>query len=49
MEEQFVLRVPPAVAERIEQLLNDSSSSSEDKNLDMVFSGNLQNSFLNPL
>ncbi|XP_057809510.1 transcription initiation factor TFIID subunit 7-like [Salvia miltiorrhiza] len=38
MEEQFILRVPPAVAERIERLLNDSSASSEDKNLDMVFS-----------
>ncbi|XP_042004536.1 transcription initiation factor TFIID subunit 7-like [Salvia splendens] len=38
MEEQFILRVPPAVAERIERLLNDSSGSSEDKNLDMVFS-----------
>ncbi|KAH6829833.1 TBP-associated factor 7 [Perilla frutescens var. hirtella] len=38
MEEQFILRVPPVVAERIERLLNDSSSSSEDKNLDVVFS-----------
>lgn len=38
MEEQFVLRVPPSVAERIERLLNDPSSS-EDKNLDLVFSG----------
>ncbi|KAG6412507.1 hypothetical protein SASPL_125186 [Salvia splendens] len=38
MEEQFILRLPPAVAERIERLLNDSSASSEDKNLDMVFS-----------
>ncbi|XP_042023772.1 transcription initiation factor TFIID subunit 7-like [Salvia splendens] len=38
MEEQFILRVPPAVAEIIERLLNDSSASSEDKNLDMVFS-----------
>lgn len=41
MEEQFILRVPPAVAERIERLLNDSSGSSEDKNLDMVFSGSI--------
>ena len=39
MEAQFILRVPPAVAERIERLLNDSSASSEDKNLDMLFSG----------
>ncbi|GER54083.1 transcription initiation factor TFIID subunit 7 [Striga asiatica] len=37
MEEQFILRVPPAVAERIERLLNDSSSS-EDKSLDLSFS-----------
>ncbi|KAL8507150.1 hypothetical protein ACS0TY_017883 [Phlomoides rotata] len=38
MEEQFIMRVPPAVAERIECLLNDTSSSSEDKNLDLSFS-----------
>ncbi|KAK4440439.1 Transcription initiation factor TFIID subunit [Sesamum alatum] len=38
MEEQFILRVPPAVAERIERLLNDSASSSEDKSLDLSFS-----------
>ncbi|GER49427.1 transcription initiation factor TFIID subunit 7 [Striga asiatica] len=40
MEEQFILRVPPAVAERIERLLNDSSSS-EDKSLDLSFSGDM--------
>ncbi|KAL8540931.1 hypothetical protein ACS0TY_002262 [Phlomoides rotata] len=38
MDEQFIMRVPPAVAERIERLLNDTSSSSEDKNLDLSFS-----------
>ncbi|MED6199740.1 hypothetical protein PIB30_078791 [Stylosanthes scabra] len=41
MEEQFILRVPPNVAERIERLLNegnDASSSSEDKSLDLSFS-----------
>ncbi|KAL7116279.1 hypothetical protein ABFS83_04G226800 [Erythranthe nasuta] len=38
MEEQFILRVPPSVAERIERLLNDSASSSEDKSLDLSFS-----------
>ncbi|KAL6542865.1 transcription initiation factor TFIID subunit 7 [Orobanche hederae] len=38
MEEQFILRVPPAVAERIERLLNDSGSSSEEKSLDLSFS-----------
>ncbi|XP_073057344.1 transcription initiation factor TFIID subunit 7-like [Primulina eburnea] len=38
MEEQFILRVPPAVAERIERLLNDLASSSEDKAMDLSFS-----------
>ncbi|XP_073057346.1 transcription initiation factor TFIID subunit 7-like [Primulina eburnea] len=38
MEEQFILRVPPAVAERIERLLNDTASSSEDKSMDLSFS-----------
>ncbi|KAL6506091.1 transcription initiation factor TFIID subunit 7 [Orobanche hederae] len=37
MEEQFILRVPPAVAERIERLLNDSGFSSEEKSLDLSF------------
>ncbi|XP_073059606.1 transcription initiation factor TFIID subunit 7-like [Primulina eburnea] len=38
MEEQFILRVPPAVAERIDRLLNDPASSSEDKSMDLSFS-----------
>ncbi|PIN00842.1 hypothetical protein CDL12_26647 [Handroanthus impetiginosus] len=38
MEEQFILRVPPAVAERIERLLTDPASSSEDKSLDLSLS-----------
>ncbi|XP_006654280.1 transcription initiation factor TFIID subunit 7-like [Oryza brachyantha] len=42
MEEQFILRVPPSVAERIERLMNESaaasSSSSEDASLDLSFS-----------
>ncbi|KAK7293586.1 hypothetical protein RJT34_16454 [Clitoria ternatea] len=39
MEEQFILRVPPGVAERIELLLNENiPSSSEDKSLDLSFS-----------
>lgn len=38
MEEQFILRVPPHVAERIECLLNENASSSEDKSLDLSFS-----------
>ncbi|XP_059628786.1 transcription initiation factor TFIID subunit 7 [Cornus florida] len=37
MEEQFILRVPPSVAERIEHLLNENTSS-EDKSLDLSFS-----------
>ncbi|CAL0324294.1 unnamed protein product [Lupinus luteus] len=47
MEEQFILRVPPSVAERIEHLLNNnnnnnsdapSSSSDDNKSLDLSFS-----------
>ncbi|XP_004502224.1 transcription initiation factor TFIID subunit 7 [Cicer arietinum] len=39
MEEQFILRVPPNIAERIERLLNENNaSSSEDKSLDLQFS-----------
>lgn len=40
MEEQFILRVPPSVAERIEHLLNETNdpSSSEEKSLDLSFS-----------
>ncbi|XP_073059608.1 transcription initiation factor TFIID subunit 7-like [Primulina eburnea] len=38
MEEQFIHRVPPPVAERIERLLNDPASSSEDKSMDLSFS-----------
>ncbi|PKA51531.1 hypothetical protein AXF42_Ash002898 [Apostasia shenzhenica] len=37
MEEQFILRVPPSVAERIERLLNENPSSSEDNSLDLSF------------
>ncbi|XP_044504665.1 transcription initiation factor TFIID subunit 7-like [Mangifera indica] len=40
MEEQFILRVPPSVAERIERLLNEDPSSGEDKSLDLSFSEN---------
>lgn len=41
MEEQFILRVPPSVAERLDRLLseNENASSSEDKSLDLSFSG----------
>ena len=41
MEEQFILRVPPSIAERLDRLLseNENASSSEDKSLDLSFSG----------
>ncbi|XP_022754359.1 transcription initiation factor TFIID subunit 7-like isoform X2 [Durio zibethinus] len=38
MDEQFILRVPPSLAERIDRLLSENASSSEDKSLDLVFS-----------
>ncbi|KAL6842652.1 hypothetical protein ACP4OV_027496 [Aristida adscensionis] len=41
MEEQFILRVPPSVAERIERLMNESAASSsnpDDASLDLSFS-----------
>ncbi|XP_024983146.1 transcription initiation factor TFIID subunit 7 [Cynara cardunculus var. scolymus] len=38
MEEQFILRVPPSVAQHIDRLLSESASSSEDKSLDLSFS-----------
>ncbi|KAI7726216.1 hypothetical protein M8C21_008560 [Ambrosia artemisiifolia] len=39
MEEQFVLRVPPSVAEQIERLLNENASDGDnDKSLDLSFS-----------
>jgi len=42
MEEQFILRVPPSVAERIERLMNESAASSSNPDaasLDLSFSG----------
>ncbi|KAK1426335.1 hypothetical protein QVD17_15006 [Tagetes erecta] len=41
MEEQFILRVPPSVAERIERLLNESAS--DDQSLDLSFSDDGRN------
>ncbi|KDP42107.1 hypothetical protein JCGZ_01895 [Jatropha curcas] len=38
MEEQFILRVPPSVAERLDRLLSESASSSEEQSLDLSFS-----------
>lgn len=45
MEEQFVLRVPPAVAERIERLLGENTSTSDDKSLDLSFTGEYMHIF----
>ncbi|KAI7729185.1 hypothetical protein M8C21_025859 [Ambrosia artemisiifolia] len=41
MEEQFILRVPPSVAERIDRLLDESAS--DDKSLDLSFSDDGRN------
>lgn len=38
MEEQFVLRVPPSVAERLDRLLGENAST-DDKSLDLSFEG----------
>ncbi|KAL3518951.1 hypothetical protein ACH5RR_021540 [Cinchona calisaya] len=38
MEEQFILRVPPSVAERIDRILSENGSSSVDKSLNLTFS-----------
>ncbi|KAJ8760092.1 hypothetical protein K2173_010948 [Erythroxylum novogranatense] len=38
MEEQFILRVPPSVAERLDRLLSENASSSEDQAIDLSFS-----------
>ncbi|KAG9460030.1 hypothetical protein H6P81_004538 [Aristolochia fimbriata] len=38
MEEQFILRVPAAVAERIDHFLSENVSSPEDRSLDLSFS-----------
>lgn len=42
MEEQFILRVPPSVAERIDRLLNESTSES----LDLSFSDGRNGTFV---
>ncbi|KAF3339608.1 transcription initiation factor TFIID subunit 7-like protein [Carex littledalei] len=48
MEEQFILRVPPSVAERIERLLSENTtSSSEDASLDLSFSEDGRNGTFN--
>ncbi|XP_050208316.1 transcription initiation factor TFIID subunit 7 [Mercurialis annua] len=38
MEEQFILRVPPSVAEQLDRLLSETASNSEDQSLDLSFS-----------
>ncbi|KAJ4822919.1 transcription initiation factor TFIID subunit 7 [Turnera subulata] len=40
MEEQFILRVPPSIAERLDRLLSESASSPEEQSLDLSFSEN---------
>ncbi|CAH1441519.1 unnamed protein product [Lactuca virosa] len=42
MEEQFILRVPPSVAERIDRLLNESGSES----MDLSFSDGRSGAFI---
>ena len=52
MDEQFILRVPPSVAEQIERLMNESaagsSSNPDDASLDLSFSGALRLSSSSP-
>nr|VDD60645.1 unnamed protein product [Brassica oleracea] len=38
MEEQFILRVPPSVSERIDRLLSEDASTSDEIPLDLCFS-----------
>ncbi|KAH0850243.1 hypothetical protein HID58_091294 [Brassica napus] len=38
MEEQFILRLPPSVSERIDRLLSDEASTSDEIPLDLCFS-----------
>ncbi|XP_073266914.1 transcription initiation factor TFIID subunit 7 isoform X2 [Populus alba] len=37
MEEQFILRVPPSIAEKLDRLLSETASSSEEQSLDLSF------------
>ncbi|KAJ9174296.1 hypothetical protein P3X46_017334 [Hevea brasiliensis] len=46
MEEQFILRVPPSIAERLDRLLSESASSSEDQSLDLSFSDGRSGTFV---
>eukprot|EP00252_Welwitschia_mirabilis_P023096 TRINITY_DN6442_c0_g1_i6.p1 TRINITY_DN6442_c0_g1~~TRINITY_DN6442_c0_g1_i6.p1 ORF type:complete len:202 (+),score=61.54 TRINITY_DN6442_c0_g1_i6:233-838(+) len=38
MEEQFILRVPPSIAERLNRVLNENPLNSEDTSIDLSFS-----------
>ncbi|KAJ6714148.1 TRANSCRIPTION INITIATION FACTOR TFIID 55 KD SUBUNIT-RELATED [Salix viminalis] len=38
MEEQLILRVPPSIAEKLDRLLSETASSSEEQSLDLSFS-----------
>eukprot|EP00252_Welwitschia_mirabilis_P023093 TRINITY_DN6442_c0_g1_i1.p1 TRINITY_DN6442_c0_g1~~TRINITY_DN6442_c0_g1_i1.p1 ORF type:complete len:202 (+),score=63.67 TRINITY_DN6442_c0_g1_i1:84-689(+) len=37
MEEQFILRVPPSIAERLNRVLNENPLNSEDTSIDLSF------------
>ncbi|KAI5063209.1 hypothetical protein GOP47_0021756 [Adiantum capillus-veneris] len=39
MEEHFILRVPPSVAERLERVLNENPASPDDVDIDLSFVG----------
>lgn len=43
MEEQFILRVPPSVAERLNRLLNEDPASPSDNVIDLSFLGQAVN------
>ncbi|ERN05256.1 hypothetical protein AMTR_s00007p00111990 [Amborella trichopoda] len=46
MEEHFILRVSPSIAERIDRLLDENPMSSEDNSLDLFFSDGRSGSFV---
>lgn len=49
MEEQFILRVPPSVSERIDRLLSEEASTSDEIPLDLCFSGSVPHQSLSLL
>ncbi|XP_010552268.1 PREDICTED: transcription initiation factor TFIID subunit 7 isoform X3 [Tarenaya hassleriana] len=46
MEEQFILRVPPSISERIDRLLGDDGSSTDEIPLDLSFSDGRTGTFV---